>query len=69
MRIFLYLCAIVLANVITANFAPLQFGVFIIPYGSFLIGATFILRDLVQNKYGKKDLPFYRLSINTFSNI
>ncbi|RPJ94596.1 VUT family protein [Rummeliibacillus sp. TYF005] len=54
MRIFLYLCAIVLANVITANFAPLQFGVFIIPYGSFLIGATFILRDLVQNKYGKK---------------
>ncbi|WP_102692136.1 VUT family protein [Rummeliibacillus pycnus] len=54
MRIFLYLLAIVLANVITANFAPLILGIFIIPYGSFLIGATFILRDLVQNKYGKK---------------
>ncbi|RDW17417.1 VUT family protein [Oceanobacillus chungangensis] len=54
MRIFFYLIAIILANVITAKFAPLQLGVFIIPYGSFLIGATFILRDLVQNKYGKK---------------
>lgn len=55
MRIFFYLIAIILANVITAKFAPLEFGVFIIPYGSFLIGATFILRDLVQNKYGKKN--------------
>ena len=54
MRVFLYLIAIVLANVITASFAPLILGIFIIPYGSFLIGATFILRDLVQNKYGKK---------------
>ncbi len=54
MTVFFYLCAIVLANVITASFAPLQLGVFIIPYGSFLIGATFILRDLVQNKCGKK---------------
>ncbi|WP_397538286.1 VUT family protein [Rummeliibacillus pycnus] len=54
MRVFLYLLAIVLANVITASFNPLILGIFIIPYGSFLIGATFILRDLVQNKYGKK---------------
>ncbi|RSK29092.1 VUT family protein [Bacillus sp. HMF5848] len=54
MRILLYLAVIVLANVVTAKFAPLHLGVFIIPYGSFLIGATFILRDLVQNKYGKK---------------
>lgn len=55
MRIFLYLSVIVLANVITAKFAPLQMGVFIIPYGSFLIGITFILRDLVQNTYGKRN--------------
>lgn len=54
MRIILYLAAIILANVITAKFAPLQLGLFIIPYGSFLIGVTFILRDFVQNKYGKK---------------
>jgi len=54
MRIILYLAAIISANVITAKFAPLELGVFIIPYGSFLIGVTFILRDFVQNRYGKK---------------
>jgi uncharacterized PurR-regulated membrane protein YhhQ (DUF165 family) len=54
MRIVFYLISIILANVITAAFAPLQFGVFIVPMGTLLIGATFIFRDLVQNKYGRK---------------
>jgi queuosine precursor transporter len=54
MRILFYLLAIVTANIITAAFAPLVVGVFIVPYGSFFIGATFILRDLVQRKYGRK---------------
>jgi uncharacterized PurR-regulated membrane protein YhhQ (DUF165 family) len=53
MRIALYLIAIVTANLITAAFAPLSFGPFIVPYGTLFIGATFILRDLVQNKYGR----------------
>lgn len=53
MRIILYLSTIILANIITAKFAPLHVWLFIIPYGTFLIGATFILRDLVQNKYGR----------------
>lgn len=53
-RIALYLLSIILANVITAAFAPLQLGVFIVPMGTLLIGATFIFRDLVQNKYGRK---------------
>ncbi|WP_071394882.1 VUT family protein [Bacillus tuaregi] len=53
MRLIVYLVAIVLANVVTAKFAPLELGIFLIPMGSFLIGATFIFRDLVQNKYGK----------------
>ena len=53
MRIVFYLIAIIAANLITAAFAPLHFGAFIVPYGTFLIGATFILRDLVQNKYGR----------------
>ncbi|PLT30546.1 VUT family protein [Peribacillus deserti] len=53
MRIPLYLLAIVAANVVTASFAPLTFGAFIVPMGTFLIGATFILRDLVQNKFGR----------------
>lgn len=54
MRILLYLISIVAANVLTAAIAPLQLGVFIVPMGTLLIGATFIFRDLVQNKYGRK---------------
>ncbi|WP_100011649.1 VUT family protein [Lentibacillus sediminis] len=53
MRILLYLLSIVIANVVTAAFAPLQFGVFIVPMGTLFIGATFIFRDIVQNKYGR----------------
>ncbi|USK71829.1 VUT family protein [Peribacillus asahii] len=53
MRILFYLLSIVAANVVTAAFAPLQFSVFIVPMGTLLIGATFIFRDLVQNKYGR----------------
>ncbi|SOC38583.1 VUT family protein [Ureibacillus acetophenoni] len=54
MRILFYLLSIVIANVVTAKFAPLNLGIFIVPMGTLLIGATFILRDLVQNKYGRK---------------
>ena len=53
MRILFYLLSIVIANVVTAKFAPLQLGLFIVPMGTLLIGATFIFRDLVQNKYGR----------------
>lgn len=53
MRVLLYLVSIITANVVTARFAPLEFGIFIVPMGSLFIGATFILRDLVQNKYGR----------------
>ncbi|WP_342431632.1 VUT family protein [Neobacillus sp. FSL H8-0543] len=59
MRIFLYLFSIVTANVVTAAFAPFHFGLFIVPMGTFLIGATFIFRDLVQNKYGRKKTYFF----------
>lgn len=53
MRILFYLVSIVIANVVTARFAPLEFGVFIVPMGTLFVGATFIFRDLVQNKYGR----------------
>lgn len=53
MRILFYLVSIVIANVVTAAFAPLQFGMFIVPMGTLFVGATFIFRDLVQNKYGR----------------
>ncbi|WP_274363605.1 VUT family protein [Paenibacillus thermotolerans] len=53
--IVLYLLSIVSANVVTASYAPLQLGFLIIPAGSFLIGATFILRDLVQQAVGRRN--------------
>ena len=62
MRIVFYLLAIVTANVVTAHFAPLQFGMFIVPMGTLFVGATFILRDLVQNKYGRKKTYFFILT-------
>lgn len=51
--ILTYLVAIVMANVITAATHPLVFWMFIIPWGSFLIGITFILRDIIQMSYGR----------------
>lgn len=55
---YLYLLSIILANILTAMFAPVHLGIFLIPVGTLLIGATFIFRDLVQNKYGKKKTYF-----------
>ncbi|WNQ10841.1 VUT family protein [Paenibacillus aurantius] len=51
--LLLYLVSIAGANVVTASTAPLAFGPVLVPAGSFLIGAIFILRDLVQNAYGR----------------
>ena len=53
MRILFYLLSIVTANVVTARYAPLEFAMFIVPMGTLFVGATFIFRDLVQNKYGR----------------
>lgn len=53
-RVIFYLLCIVTANVVTASLTPLTFGMFIVPMGTLFIGVTFILRDLVQNKYGRK---------------
>jgi queuosine precursor transporter len=54
LRVLLYIVSIVLANVTTAGMAPFQIGPFLIPPGTFLIGATFILRDIVQEHHGRK---------------
>ncbi|HZG54998.1 VUT family protein [Paenibacillus sp.] len=50
----LYLASIVAANVVTAAFAPVPLGALLVPAGSFLIGAVFVLRDLVQRAIGRK---------------
>lgn len=54
--IYLYLTTIVISNIITAMIAPLVLfnGLMIVPVGSVFVGLTFILRDLVQMRYGKK---------------
>lgn len=69
MRILFYLISIVTANVVTAAFAPLQFGMFIVPMGTLLIGATFIFRDLVQNKYGRAKTYLFIFVALAFSAI
>lgn len=53
--ILLYLLSIVTANVLTASYDPLHLGKLLFPVGSFLIGATFIFRDLVQNAVGRRN--------------
>lgn len=52
----LYLLTIAVANILTAKFSPfiLFGGLVIVPVGSFLVGATFMLRDIVQVKHGKR---------------
>jgi queuosine precursor transporter len=49
-----YIAVIVIANIITSLVAPFVIFGFIIPAGSFLIGLTFLLRDYVQTRAGRK---------------
>ncbi|WP_461213557.1 VUT family protein [Lacticaseibacillus sp. GG6-2] len=53
-RVLAYLISIVAANVITASTMPIAFGIFLVPAGTFIVGVTFVLRDLVQNRLGRK---------------
>lgn len=54
MAIFLYILSIVVANFLSARFSPVQIGPFMISLGTFTIVASFVLRDLVQNRYGRE---------------
>lgn len=53
---FLYLIVIIIANVVTASFPPISLGGLLVPCGTIFIGLTFILRDLCQEKYGRKKI-------------
>jgi hypothetical protein len=53
MRILFYILAVSMANIVTAKFAPLNIGI-IVPWGTLFIGLTFVLRDLVQLKHGRR---------------
>lgn len=68
-RVICYLLAITVANVLTAGLQPMAIGPLLIPAGSYLIGATFILRDLVQRKYGRKNAYIAIVAALTLSAI
>ena len=55
----LYLSVIVFSNIITAAFNPINLFGLLIPCGTIFIGLTFILRDLCQEKYDKKNIYLY----------
>ena len=54
MSILVYFILIILANVLTAKFAPIHVGTLVITVGSFFVGANFVARDFVQLKYGRR---------------
>lgn len=52
--VILYILAILTANWLSSQLPPVNiFGV-LVSLGTFTVGFTFILRDFVQNKYGRK---------------
>lgn len=56
--VVLYLAAVVVANVLTATQAPIEFDSlgqhWVVTWGTFAIAATFFLRDAVQVAYGRR---------------
>lgn len=51
--ITLYIAAIVAANVITARTTPADIGPFLVTWGTWIVGVTFVLRDLMQLAIGR----------------
>ena len=56
-----YTLVIVVANILTSMFPPIEVFGIIIPCGSFLIGVTFFLRDFIQLRIGKTNV--YKLIV------
>lgn len=57
----IYLIVIIFSNIITAAIPPINLLGLLIPCGTLFIGATFVLRDLCQEKYGRKNI--YKLIV------
>lgn len=53
MTIALYFSVLVLANILTARFAPMEVGIFLIPAGTVCIASSFFIRDFIQQQIGK----------------
>jgi uncharacterized PurR-regulated membrane protein YhhQ (DUF165 family) len=56
LSIILYIVAIVMANILTATLTPSTIGPFIITAGTWFVGATFFLRDMAQERYGRSTM-------------
>lgn len=56
MTIIFYIASIVAANIVTAKLGGLALfgGALIVPAGSLVVGLTFMLRDFVQLKHGRR---------------
>lgn len=53
MTILLYVGAIVAANVITARTVPAEIGPFLVTWGTWAVAVTFVLRDVIQVRWGR----------------
>lgn len=63
-RVIFYISAILTANFLSTCFVPINIGPFAVSPGTFTIAFSFILRDLVQNKYGRaKTYGFIALAL------
>lgn len=54
MIVLLYVAAIVAANVVTARTVPADIGPFLVAWGTWFIAVTFVLRDVIQLRYGRR---------------
>ena len=54
MVIVAYVVSIIVANVITARTVPAPIGPFLVPWGTWFIGLTLLLRDFVQLRFGRR---------------
>jgi uncharacterized PurR-regulated membrane protein YhhQ (DUF165 family) len=54
MSIVLYILAIAGANIVTAATAPAELGPWLVPWGTFAVAVTFVLRDWIQLRYGRR---------------
>lgn len=52
MLVILYLLTIIIANLVTVIFPPTHLGFIVIPPSAYFMGFTFILSNLLQDKYG-----------------
>lgn len=50
---FLYIAVFAAASIVTAHTVPADIGPFLVTWGTWIIGFTFVLRDLVQLAYGR----------------